>query len=56
MRVTNVNKRIFTLTVNLAILLAEIIAKGRASSRHIHLFDLTFAFFTNLQERYRFFH
>ena len=44
MRVTNVNKRIFTLTVNLAILLAEFIAKGRPSSRHIHLFVMTFAF------------
>ena len=35
---------------------AEIFAKGRASSRYIHLFDLTFAFFTNLHERYSFFH
>ena len=35
--------------------LDKFFAKGQAFSRYIHLFDLTFAFFTNLQERYRFF-
>ena len=33
--------------------LAKCFPKGQTSSRYINLFDLTFAFFTNLHERYR---
>ena len=35
--------------------LSQFFEKGRASSRYIHLFNPTFTFFKNLQERYRFF-
>ena len=45
-----------TIIIRTAIgVLGKFFAKSRASSQYIQLFDMTFAFFTNLHERYRIF-